>query len=292
MRRICVLGICLLAAFITKAQTNTGILQIQLDVSQLSGTCNLSGVDTVYLHSGLGWSNPDSVWETIVGDWGLDDGKGKMTFMGGTIYSICFNVVDYYTNEADPDSTHVGGVGFGPMPAGKTPYNIGCVFRKATCPISIATGKPECTEPQTGKDENCENIYILGINDPANMAVLDNGGNTFSAVTATYITACADSTTSGIGKIGSSITNVRTYPVPFNDLVWIEFAIADGQPSKAEVFDMVGQKVADLSQLIKPGLNKITWKGVGMNGQSVPGGIYTYKISNKNQIYTGKVIKQ
>lgn len=287
-----VIGFFLYAS--ASAQTNTGILQIILDVSQLSGNCNLAGVDTVYMHSGVGWTNPDSVWETIVGDWGIDDGKGEMTQIGFDSFSICFNVVDYYSTQADPDSTHVGGVGYGPMPTTATPYNIGCVFRTASCPINTGTGKPECTNPQTGKDENCENIYILGINNAATMQVIDNGGNPFSAVTALYVNQCFDSSTTpaGIRNPGAGIANVRSYPVPFNNMVWMDFYLMGGQGARLEILDITGRKVADLSSAIHPGSNSVVWKGSDSNGAPVPGGIYMYRITSDSQVYTGKVIKQ
>ncbi len=291
MKTISLICIFLLAGFGLKAQTNTGILQIILDVSQLSGSCNLLGADTVYMHSGLGWTNEDSVWETIVGHWGKDDGVGEMTQIGLDSFSICFNIADYYTYEADPDSNQVGGVGYGPMAPGATPYNIGLVFRVPTCPTG-ANGKPACTEQQTGKDENCENILIASLNDPPNMGVFDNGGNAFSAVSAFYVSQCFDSSTAaGIGNTGS-IVNVRTHPVPFNDMVWIDFSIMDREPSSAAVYNMVGQKVADLSNQLRSGSNNLIWKGVDGNGAPVAGGVYTFRINNNNQTYTGKIIKQ
>ena len=272
------------------AQTNTGILQIQIYPSQLSGTCALAGVDTVYMHSGLGWSNPDSIWQSVVGDWGLNDGKGMMTKLAADTFSICFNVVDFYTNEADPDSTH-GGVGYGPMPAGSTPYNIGVVFRTASCPILPATGKPECAADKTGKDITCNNIYILGINDPQNMVVQDNSGNPFGAVTATYITGCAG-VPSGIEHVGMGISGLLTYPVPFTDVVNLQFSLNNVSSPKAEIFDLLGQKVADLTSSMNNGQNLLTWNGKDMNGIPVPAAIYTYKLSNNNQSFSGKIVKQ
>ena len=271
------------------AQTNTGILQIQIYPKKLSGNCNLAGVDTVYMHSGLGWSNPDSLWESVVGDWGLNDGKGLMTKIGTDTFSICFNVVDYFTNEADPDSTHVGGVGYGPMPAGATPYNIGAVFRTATCPF--VAGVAKCTEPQTGKDENCENVLIVKINEPASMKVEDYGGYPFTAVSAKYITACAG-VPSGIADISTGITSLLCYPVPFVDEVSIQFTLSGALQPKAEIFNMLGQKVADLSSHVHEGQNYMTWNGNGPTGKPEAPGFYVFKITNNNQSYSGKLIKQ
>ena len=281
---------CILYSGIS-AQTNTGILQIQLDTKQLSGTCTLAGVDTVYMHSGLGWSNPDSLWETIVGNWGIPDGKGLMTNMGNGVFSICFNVVDYYTNQADPDSTHPGGVGYGPMPQGATPYNIGAVFRTASCPVSLTTGKPECAAAKTGKDENCENILIIGINDPVNMSVQDYTGTPFGALTATYITQCAG-VVSGVESIALGLSNMEVFPTPFTDAVHLQFNLQANASPKAEIFDMLGQKVADLSGSIKNGQNYLTWNGKDFAGKTVTSGVYVYRITNNNQAYSGKIIKE
>lgn len=281
---------CILCGGIS-AQTNTGILQIQIYPSQLSGTCVLAGVDTVYMHSGLGWSNPDSVWESVVGDWGLPDGKGLMTQTGVDTFSICFSVVDYYTQEADPDSTHAGGVGYGPMPQGATPYNIGMVFRTASCPISPTTLKPECAADKTGKDETCNNIYLLGINNPATMSVQDNDGNPFPAVTGTYITGCAGVNT-GVENVRTGITNLMTYPAPFTDVVNMQFSLPIVSSPKAEIFDLLGQKVADLSSALHQGQNLVTWKGIDLNGTPVAPGIYLYKLTNNNASFSGKLIKQ
>jgi FlgD Ig-like domain len=274
------------------AQTNAGtILQITLDKKQMQGTCVLAGVDTVYMHSGLGWSNTDSIWQSIVGDWGINDGKGMMTNMGDSVFSICFNVREYYTNLADPDSTHPGGVGSGPMPQGATPYNIGAVFRTASCPVSSITGKPECTADKTGKDPTCENVYILRIDDTTQMNIQDNNGNPFPPLTARYITVCAGYT-DGIENIATGISELMTFPVPFTDMVNIKFTLTGAMQPKAEIFDMLGQKVADLSSSMSNGPNWLTWKGKDLSGKPVAPGVYTYKISNNNGSYKGKIIKQ
>ncbi len=273
------------------AQTNTGIIQIVLDKKQIQGTCNLAAVDTVYMHSGLGWANTDSIWQSIVGDWGVDDGKGLMTNLGNGVFSICFNVKEYYTNLAHPDSTHAGGEGSGPMPAGATPYNIGAVFRTASCPVSVVTGKPECTADKTGKDPNCQNVYILRIDDPNLMNIQDNVGNPFPALTASYITVCAGYTT-GIESVNTGISDLMTFPAPFTDVVNIKFNLAGATHPKAEIFDMLGQKVADLSASITNGQNWLLWKGNDLGGKPVAAGIYTFRISNNNGSFSGKVIKQ
>lgn len=275
----------------TSAQTNTGILEIRLDLNQLSGSCNLADVDTVYIHSGLGWSNPDSVWQSIVGAWGKDNGVGRMKNEGNGVHSICFNVVRYYTDLATKDSTSPNGEGYGPMPAGKTPYNIGAVFRTASCPLSTITGRPECPASKTGKDPNCQNVYILGINDPGNMAIVDNAGNPFPAMTAQYITNCAG-VSSSINDLNPAFKSVNIYPVPFSNRLNIDFDFAAGNRPKVEFLDLLGNVIAAPSYEVVKGSNSFTWNGKDSKGEEVAAGVYMIRMSNGESTYTGKIIKQ
>jgi hypothetical protein len=281
----------------------TPILQITLDASKLSGSCNLATVDTAYMHSGADYknvTNQDSIWQTIVGDWGLDDGKGEMTTIGPHLFTMCFNVIDYYTNEADPDSLH-GGVGYGPLPPGATVYNIGMVFRQPTCPFTTTGGKIvyNCTEPETGKDENCKNFYLIGVNTPqmsdSSIVAGDYNDRPLApgALTAKYITECAG--VSSVSDVITGISKVETFPVPFSDIVWIQFNLANvthNTGADVEIFNQLGQKICTLNGSLKAGLNTFAWKGDDANGAKVPSGIYIYRIMNNGSAYTGKVIKQ
>lgn len=291
MKKLNTLFVALGLFFCAQAQTNTGILEIKLDINQLSGTCKLAGVDTVYIHSGLGWSNPDSVWQSIVGGWGRDNGIGRMTNEGNGVHSICFRVVDYYTDYATKDSTSPNGEGYGPMPAGETPYNIGAVFRTATCPISLTTGRPECDASKTGKDPNCQNVYILGINNPSTMVIVDNAGNEFPAMTAQYITDCAG-ISNGINDNNPSFKGISIYPVPFTDKLHVDFNLLNGNLPKIEILDLLGNKVASPDFQVSLGMNSFIWNGKNFKGDQLPGGVYLIQISNGDQTYTGKIIKQ
>lgn len=280
-------------ALAQNANVNTGILQIEIYTSQLTGDCNLYGVDTVYMHSGLGWTNSDSVWESIVGHWGYDDGVGEMTGLGGDTFSICFNVKEYYSQLADPDSTQPGGVGFGPMNVDSTPYNIGVVFRQPTCPLN-SLGQPiACSDPQTGKDESCNNIYIYGLNMPnadSTITVYDNDGDPFTAVFARYIQTCAGYS-AGIPEVGN-LTSINVYPVPFETELRIEFKLISQSKATVQIFDVLGREVIDLSSHVIPGLNSISWNGRDASGRQVAAGTYFLHIANGTQTFNGKIIKQ
>jgi len=68
---------------------------ITVDTNSAATDCNgFSNPNKVYLHSGVGAdANP---WEHTQGNWGLDDGVGEMTDIGGGLWSITFVPETYY----------------------------------------------------------------------------------------------------------------------------------------------------------------------------------------------------
>ena len=73
-------------------------IEILFDASQ--GTAGLKGASSVYMHSGVVISGPNgTAWEYVVGNWGKDDGLGKMSKVDGeeNLWSIKIaNVREYY----------------------------------------------------------------------------------------------------------------------------------------------------------------------------------------------------
>jgi glycosidase len=84
-------------------------------LSDPAGTAGLVGVDKVYMHSGIvttGYTGTE--WENVVGNWGQDDGVGKMTKVAGqdNQWQISMTPWDYYS-----------------IADGTTVYRLGMVFR-------------------------------------------------------------------------------------------------------------------------------------------------------------------
>lgn len=81
-------------------------IEITFDASQ--GTAGLVGASSVYMHSGIVIDKPDGTsWEYVIGNWGKDDGIGKMTKVEGSanLWSIKIpNIRAYY---GVPESTPV-----------------------------------------------------------------------------------------------------------------------------------------------------------------------------------------
>jgi hypothetical protein len=92
---------------------------ITITFNARAGNRELAGADNVYMHSGVGLSllNPQSTaWTKVVGNWGQDDGVGKMTRVSGQtdMWRITFKPSAYYN-----------------LSNGDFPYWIAAVFRNA-----------------------------------------------------------------------------------------------------------------------------------------------------------------
>ncbi len=148
-------------------------LTIVYDATQ--GQSDLSGSNSVYMHSSFEYApmgGPVSPW---VGNWGVNDGLGEMTNIGEDLWSITINVYDYYG--INPDSSVNG---------------LFMVFRNAT-------------GTSTGKDENGNDIFLsLSQNPPY---------SPFAGLTATIQTSGYDSILWSTGESTASImvTTPGTY---------------------------------------------------------------------------------
>ncbi|MCK4716530.1 MAG: T9SS type A sorting domain-containing protein, partial [Candidatus Marinimicrobia bacterium] len=66
------------------------------------------------------------------------------------------------------------------------------------------------------------------------------------------------------------------YPNPFNPTTRIEYTIPHGGQVSLQVFNMLGQKVADLvNEYQRAGKYNIAW-----NASDVPSGVYFYRIQS------------
>jgi hypothetical protein len=308
MKKIKLLLACLICYLGMSAQTvlNTGYLQITLNRSVLvqeggGGVCTLTAAgDTIYVHSGAGYKTVTSVWDAVVGRWGLADGIGAMTTtISDSIYTICMDLTPTATNyfsvvaTADLDS--------GPMPIGDNIYNIGVVFRNATFPIG-SNGMPildnnlKGAGPTIDTRNQCEDIWLLGVNSDSigNMVqpivVQGENGDPIPAVTPTWVSGCI---TNGVNNISNQLIDyIRVSPNPFREYVTVDFnMIPDVTKVQAQVYDVLGRKVADFSNNIRAGYNSFTWDGAGADGISLPTGTYLLKITNGTEVRTAKLIK-
>ena len=70
------------------------------------------------------------------------------------------------------------------------------------------------------------------------------------------------------------------YPNPFSDYTYIDYTIPFKSKVKVEVYSVLGQKIAILSdEMQEAGKHTIGWNGTGQDGRSVSDGIYYCRIS-------------
>lgn len=99
------------------AFTDTTPIRIIFDasVADKDGTVGLIGASKVYMHSGVITTGPTgTAWENVIGNWGQDDGIGKMTAVVNkpNQWEISITPRSYYN-----------------APAAKSIYRLGMVFR-------------------------------------------------------------------------------------------------------------------------------------------------------------------
>jgi 1,4-alpha-glucan branching enzyme len=121
LQKLFCLCILTLASFVTQAQvtvtpafpTESEEITIVYDATQ--GTSGLAGATSVYMHAGaILTSTTGTNWELVQGNWGQDDGIGKMTSLGNNKWEIKITPRTYFKPTA-----------------GQTIYRIGMVFRNA-----------------------------------------------------------------------------------------------------------------------------------------------------------------
>jgi hypothetical protein len=87
------------------------------------------------------------------------------------------------------------------------------------------------------------------------------------------------------------IKKFESFPNPFTDFTTIQFTVLSEGEYRLEVFDMNGRLVDVLSDsYLTKNTYYIDWFGTTKSGVYLSGGIYTIRLSNKNQVETIKVV--
>jgi len=145
------------------------------------GVSGLAGAETVYMHSGA-TITPQGEWNYIAGNWGQDNGIGRMTSLGNNQWSITFNPQNYYG-----------------YPPGTTIAGLWMVFRNADGTLE-------------GKDDNNQNIYVIINGNPPYSSSFDGVDVNFTASTFTSVLW-----STGAGAPSIEVNQSGTYSVTVSD---------------------------------------------------------------------------
>ena len=225
-------------------------LKITYDANKSGANCQPLGANKIYMHSGVGIGGANDVWESVVGNWGQDDGVGEMSPTGNTDeWTITIHIWDYYG--VDHDSTLT---------------NIGMVFRNED-------GSME------GKSDSCSDIFVRGLA-TGNLTVENADGTPFAGVTVSFLGV-------GIEDIASSFSSISAFPNPVKNVTNIRYITTENIDNlQITVMDALGREIATLyngSQTA--GMHTVRWDASNVNS-----GIYFYNFSNGSSIITKKLL--
>lgn len=255
--------------FAARMQAQAIQVKIMLDVSQMvNPDCWLNqGVVTsnkVYIHSGLCTSSPQfcsdsichqgsNIWQTVIGNWGLDDGVGLMTYDGNLKWSLTMIPTTYYNQP------------------GANPYTIGLVFRNTDGTF-------------TGKDNACSDIFIKGLN-TTTPTVVGCDGSSFPAVT-------VERTVLAGVKEPSYLGGLLVSPNPFRDQVTIDYALhKKAMQFGVKIYSSQGQEVIRLASGSQvPGSHRLTWDGRNAADQIVANGLYYMVMTDGDKLIASEKV--
>jgi protocatechuate 3,4-dioxygenase beta subunit len=93
------------------------------------------------------------------------------------------------------------------------------------------------------------------------------------------------------GALPSDIALLGCYPNPFNPETRIAFALPERMRVTLRVFNPLGREVAVLCDgHLEPGRHELAWKGKDGNGNSMPSGLYFYRLETSLSAKTGKMM--
>lgn len=263
MKRILLILALFVGVFGADLSAQVVQVKIKLDASQLvNPDCWLNqGVvnnNKVYIHSGLCFSDPvlcsdsicnpgSNIWQTVIGNWGIDDNVGLMTYEGNLKWSITMIPSTYYNQP------------------GATAYTIGLVFRNDD-------GTYE------GKNNSCNDIFIKNLH-TSNPVVMGCDQQPIPAVTVERTVLAGVKDPSYLGGLVIS-------PNPAKENVAIDYNLQkDAEKFDVAIYSSVGQKVAGLANGSQTmGSHRLVWNTRDNMGITLGNGLFYVVISDGDHL--------
>lgn len=241
-------------AVVFNANAQSDSLRITYDATLSGAACQPLGANKVYMHSGVGTSGPTAAWETVIGNWGQDDGIGEMAGTGVTDeWTITIHVADYYGISTQA-------------------YGIGMVFRNEDGTLE-------------GKDKDCSDIFVRGL-DTGTPVVENADGSAGDVARVEWVYPA------GINDFANVLTGVSATPNPMTNQTTIRYNLTEAVDNlNIVVYNVMGQVVKTLFNGAQaPGEQIISWNGTNEAGVAVDNGVYFYAITNGNSVLTNKLM--
>jgi len=81
-------------------------------------------------------------------------------------------------------------------------------------------------------------------------------------------------------EIPENFALIQNFPNPFNPVTNISFQLPEASDVSVEVYNMMGQKIAELvSGTVPAGYHKVVWDSRNLQGEAVSSGVYLYTIT-------------
>ena len=195
------------------------VITITFDATQ--GNAGLLGESQVYMHTGLitSESNSPSDWKFVVGNWGTDDPRVKMTSIGDNKHQLSYSINDFYQI---PNSVAIEKLAF--------------VFRNVD-------GSKEGKTSTLGDiflDYNGDQGFTAQLISPAEKSMIVTTGETVTIKFATSITSNIQMTDNGSIFYQQTTNNVEyEYTVPDNQKHTIEITATANGESIQESFSLI-----------------------------------------------------
>ena len=91
--------------------------------------------------------------------------------------------------------------------------------------------------------------------------------------------------------VPEKFTVSQNFPNPFNSVTKIDFGLSSNGQTKITIYNVVGQEIKTLiNRELKPGWHSVSWMGHDNSGNSVPSGIYIYRVESGISNDTKKMI--
>ncbi|MGD8396389.1 MAG: FlgD immunoglobulin-like domain containing protein [Candidatus Eiseniibacteriota bacterium] len=121
---------------------------------------------------------------------------------------------------------------------------------------------------------------------------MDNSATDYYDVSDAPFTITGASSVAGQAVPGTSFQLAQNRPNPFNPSTVISFVLErDVESVHLEVYDAGGRLVRSLVDGDLPaGVHAVTWNGIDQKGQSVPSGVYFYRLDTATEHQTRKML--